>query len=58
MGIIRILFLILIGILLYKIVKKIVSPSKQNPHVQGKVKNKSPFKKRNDIQDVDYEDIE
>jgi hypothetical protein len=58
MGIFRLLIFAMIGYFLYRLVKRIISPAKQNPHVQGNSKKNSDLQKRNDIQDIDYEDVE
>jgi len=58
MGIFRLLIFVIIGYFLYKMVKRFLSPSKPNPHVQGKSKKSTDLKQRNDIQDIDYEDVE
>ncbi len=58
MGIIRFLLLFIIGYYLYKTVKRFIAPKKQNPNVRGKSAKTDKFKNRNDIQDIDYEDIE
>jgi hypothetical protein len=58
MGLIRLLLLFIIGYFFYKMIKRFLSPGKQNPHVRGDSKKPSEFKKRKDIQDIDYEDIE
>ena len=58
MGILRLLILAIIGYFLYKMVKRFITPPPQNPHVHGKSEDDHDLKKRNDIQDADYEDIE
>lgn len=58
MGIIRLLILTIIGYFLYKMIKRLISPAKQNPHVQGNSNKNNDLSKRNDIQDIDYEDVE
>ena len=58
MGIFRLLIFAMIGYFFYRFVKRIISPAKQNPHVQGKSKENSDLQKRKDIQDIDYEDVE
>jgi len=58
MGIFRLLIFAIIGYFLYKLVKRFLTTSKQNPHVHGKSEKDTNLKKRNDIQDIDYEDIE
>ena len=58
MGIFRLLILAIIGYFFYRMVKRFITPEKQNPHVHGKSKNKSDIVTRNDIQDIDYEDVE
>ena len=58
MGIFRLLIFAIIGYFLYKMVKRFITPAKQNPHVQGKSRNGNDLKKRDDIQDIDYEDVE
>lgn len=58
MGIFRLLIVAIIGYFLYRIVKRFITPAKQNPHVQGKSRKSSDLKNRNDIEDIDYEDIE
>jgi hypothetical protein len=58
MGIFRLLIFAMIGYFFYRLVKRIISPARQNPHVQGNSKKKSDLQKRNDIQDIDYEDVE
>ena len=54
----RLLILAIIGYFLFKMVKRILTPPQQNPHVYGKTGKDNDLKKRNDIQDIDYEDIE
>jgi hypothetical protein len=58
MGIFRLLIFAIIGYFFYRLIKKLITPAKQNPHVQGKSKKNSDLQKRNDIQDIDYEDVE
>ncbi len=58
MGIFRLLIVAIIGYFLYRMVKRFITPAKQNPQVQGKSKKNSDLKNRNDIEDIDYEDIE
>jgi len=58
MGIFRLLILTFIGYFFYRMVKRFIIAVKQNPHVQGKSKKSSDLKNRNDIQDIDYEDVE
>jgi hypothetical protein len=58
MGIFRLLILAIIGYFIYRVVKRFITPAKQNPHVQGKSREETDIRKRNDIQDIDYEDVE
>jgi hypothetical protein len=58
MGIFRLIILAIIGYFIFRIVKRFLTPAKQNPHVQGKSSKETDLKKRNDIQDIDYEDVE
>jgi hypothetical protein len=58
MGIFRLLIVAIIGYFLYRMVKRFITPAKHNPHVQGKSKKSGDLKNRNDIEDIDYEDIE
>jgi hypothetical protein len=58
MGIFRLLIFAIIGYFLYRMVKRFITSAKQNPHVQGKSKKDTDLKNRNDIQDIDYEDVE
>ena len=58
MGIFRLLILAIIGYFIYRVVKRFITPAKQNPHVQGDSREESDIRKRNDIQDIDYEDVE
>ena len=58
MGIIRLLILATIGYFIYRVVKRFITPAKQNPNVQGKSRKETDIKNRNDIQDIDYEDVE
>jgi hypothetical protein len=58
MGIFRLLILTLIGYFLYRVVKRLFITAKRNPNVQGRSRKESDLKKRNDIQDIDYEDVE
>ncbi len=58
MGIFRLLIVAFVGYFLYRMVKRFITPAKQNPHVQGKSRKNSDLKNRNDIEDIDYEDIE
>ena len=58
MGIFRLLILAIIGYFVYRVVKRFITPAKHNPNVQGRSSKKSDLKNRNDIQDIDYEDIE
>jgi hypothetical protein len=58
MGIFRLLIFAIIGYFLYRMVKRFITSVKHNPHVQGKSRNSNDLKKRNDIQDIDYEDVE
>jgi hypothetical protein len=58
MGIFRLLIVAIIGYFLYRMVKRFITPGKQNPHVQGKSRKSKDLKNRNDIEDIDYEDIE
>jgi len=58
MGIFRLLILAIIGYFFYRMIKRFITPTKQNPHVQGKSKNNSDLVNRNDIQDIDYEDVD
>jgi len=58
MGLIRLLIFALIGYFLYKMIKRLLTPPKQNPNVYNKSDKENELKKRNDIQDIDYEDIE
>jgi len=58
MGIFRLLIFAMIGYFFYRLVKRFISPAKENPHVQGNSKKNNDIQKRNDIQDIDYEDVE
>jgi len=58
MGIFRLLIFAIIGYFLYRMVKRFITPEKPNPHVRGDSKKETDLKKRNDIQDIDYEDVE
>lgn len=58
MGMFRLLILAFIGYFLYRLVKRFLTPAKQNPHVRGNSKKVTDLKNRNDIQDIDYEDVE
>jgi len=58
MGIFRLLLFAIIGYFLYRMVKRFITPSRHNPHVQGKSSKDNDLKKRDDIQDIDYEDVE
>ena len=55
---IRLLIFAIIGYFLYRVVKRFITPAKPNPHVRGDSGKKTDLKKRNDIQDIDYEDVE
>jgi hypothetical protein len=58
MGIFRLLIFAIIGYFLYRMVKRLITPSKPNPHVRGDSEKETNLKNRNDIQDIDYEDVE
>ena len=58
MGIFRLLIFAIIGYFFYRLVKRFISPAKQNPNVHGKSKKNTDLQDRNDIQDIDYEDVE
>jgi len=58
MGIFRLLIFAMIGYFFYRLIKRFISPAKENPHVQGNSRKNSDLQKRNDIQDIDYEDVE
>jgi hypothetical protein len=58
MGLIRLIILALIAYFLYRVVKRLIMPSKKEPYVRGKKEKTSKYKNRQDIQDIDYEDIE
>ncbi len=58
MNIIRLIFFFIIGYFIIKIFRRLINPSKRNPHVQGKSDKPNIFRKRTDIQDIDYEDLE
>ncbi len=58
MNIIRLIFFFMIGYFIIKIIRRFISPGKRNPHVQGKSDKPNISRKRSDIQDIDYEDLE
>ena len=58
MGIFRLLILSIIGYFLYRMIKRFITPAKQNPNVQGKSKKNNNLVNREDIQDIDYEDVD
>lgn len=58
MGIFRLIILAIIGYFIFRVVKRFLTPEKQNPHVRGNSRKETDLKKRNDIQDIDYEDVE
>lgn len=58
MGIFRLLIFAMIGYFFYRLIKRFISPAKENPNVQGKSRKNNDLQKRDDIQDIDYEDVE
>jgi hypothetical protein len=58
MGLMRLIIIFIIGYFFYKLVKRLLAPKPDNPHVQGKNNKPDVYQKRNDIQDIDYEDVE
>ena len=58
MGLFRLLFIFLIGYFIVKIVKRFLRPGRPNPNVHGQSKKQDNFKDRNNIQDIDYEEID
>ena len=58
MGIFRLLILAIIGYFVYRLVKRFLTPAKTNPHVRGNSRKETDLKNRNDIEDIDYEDVD
>lgn len=58
MGLIRLIILFLIGYFIFRVVKRFLNPAKKDPYVRGKQEKASKYKNRQDIQDIDYEDID
>lgn len=58
MGLFRIIIIFILGYLVFKFIKRFISPRPPDPHVKGRDDKPSKYKSRNDIQDIDYEDIE
>lgn len=55
---IRILFYGIIIYLVYRFLKKLIAPAQRKTHVQGgsNKENPSPYD-RNNVEDIDYEDV-
>jgi len=58
MGLFRLLFIFLIGYFIVRIVKRFLQPTQPNPNVRGQSKKQDNFKDRNNIQDIDYEELD
>lgn len=58
MGLIRIIFIFLIGYFIIRLIKRFLQPGSTNQHVHGQSKNNDTTKERNNIQDIDYEELD
>jgi len=58
MGLFRLLFIFLIGYFIVRIVKRFLQPTQPKPNVRGQSKKQDNFKDRNNIQDIDYEELD
>ncbi len=58
MGLFRLLFIFLIGYFLFRLVKRFLQPGQTNPHVRGQSKKQDNSRDRNNIQDIDYEELD
>jgi hypothetical protein len=58
MGLFRLLLLFLLGYLFIKFIKRLLTPKPPNPHVKGGSDKPGDFRNRDNIQDIDYEEID
>jgi hypothetical protein len=58
MGLFRLIFIFLIGYFIVKMVKRFLQPGQPNPNVRGQSKKQDNLKDRNNIQDIDYEELD
>lgn len=58
MGLIRLLIIFFIGYFLFRMVKRLMMPSRQNKHVHDQSGKSETPRERKNIQDIDYEEID
>jgi hypothetical protein len=58
MSLIRLLIIFFIGYFVLKLVKRLLMPSRSNRHVHDQSKKSNIPRKSNDIQDIEYEEID
>jgi hypothetical protein len=58
MGLFRLIFIFLIGYFIFKVIKRILQPGQPNQHVHGKSKKPDHYQNKNNIQDIDYEELD
>lgn len=58
MGLIRLIIIFLIGYFVVKLVKRFLQPGRPNQHVRGESKRNDNYRNRNNIQDIDYEELD
>ncbi len=58
MGLFRLIFLFLIGYFIFKVIKGFIQAGPSNKHVQGQSKKPDHHQDRNNIQDIDYEELD
>jgi hypothetical protein len=58
MGLFRLLIIFFIGYFVLRFIRKLMTPPRQNPHVQGQSEKRDIYKDKKNIQDADYEELE
>ena len=58
MGIFRLIILFLIGYFIFKVIKRFLQPGQPNQHVRGNSKTPKQYRDKNNIQDIDYEELD
>jgi len=58
MGLVRLIILFLIGYFIFKVIKGFLQPGQSNKNVHGKSKKPDHHQNRNNIQDIDYEELD
>lgn len=58
MGLFRLIIIFLIGYFIFKVIKGFLKAGPSNQHVRGQEKKPDNYKDRNNIQDIDYEELD